>query len=121
MTKYTDEKKAGFNIRKGDDGSVEFFARANDDNSVPEDIVNKLKPYLKKYKQDKNIHHHLYDRTLMFGATKESGTFVCVYCEAAKRPLHLVVIDGIRMQEYRQIIGESLNPEKHLAKKVYIK
>lgn len=113
-------KESKFTTRREEAEQFEFIAEVNDDNSVPEDILNELELHLKRYEPSKNIHYHLYDNTMFFGATKEHGIFLCIYCEASKMPLHLVEINGIRCQDYKQIIGESLNPEKHSAKKVYI-
>lgn len=120
MTTYTGEKKSGVTVKRDDKGSFEFIARVNDDNTVPEDIANKLKPYLNGYTPNKNIHYHLYGGTMFFGATKECGAFVCIYCEAGKMPLRTVMINGIRMQDYRQVIGESDRQQKIAAQKVYI-
>ena len=118
------KEKSRSTIRIGETGSFEFIARVNDDNSVPKEVINELEPYIKRYNPDKNIHYHLYDMTLFFSATKEHGTFICTYCEFRKMPLQLIMKDGIRMQDYRQIIGESTisdyEREKHKAKIVYL-
>ena len=106
-------------IRSG----FEFTAQADKNNSLEkEDIINELKPYIERYKPDKNIHYHLYQwdkggayDTLFFGATKKQGTFECIYCKMSGKPDHIVVINGIRALDYRQVV---IDPTR--SKKVYI-
>lgn len=114
------KKKYKFTAKVDEKGMFEFISMVNEDNSVPDYVIDELKPYLRRYKLNKNIHYHLYGGTLFFGATTEHGAFVCIYCEASKMPLQLILKDGIRMQDYRQIIGESDRQQKVAAKKVYI-
>lgn len=119
------KKKPKFTTRVPlyDKEGFEFTAQADKNNSLEKkDIINELKPYIERYKPDKNIHYHLYQwdkggayDTLFFGATRKHGTFVCIYCEMSGKPHHIVVIDGIRMLDYRQVISDPTR-----SKKVYI-
>lgn len=117
------KKKSKFNTRipPYDKEGFEFTAQVNENNSL-EDIINELKPYTERYKPDKNIHYHIYQwdkggayDTLFFGATRKQGTFVCIYCKMNGKPDHTVVINGIRVLDYKQVV---IDPTR--SKTIYI-
>lgn len=58
--KMDPKKKHRFTTREPlyDKKGFEFTGQT-DDNSL-EDIINELKPYIRRYKPDKNVHYHLY-------------------------------------------------------------
>ena len=118
------KKKSKFTIRipPYNKGGFEFTAQVSENNSL-DDIINELKPYVGRYKSDKNVHYHLYQwdkggayDTLFFGATKKQGTFECIYCKMSGQPDHIVVINGVRMLDYRQVVIEPARSKKVDAK-----
>lgn len=109
-----------FSTKVDGSGNFEFIALVNEDNSVPKIILTDLEYYLKKYERSKNIHYHLYEGTMFFGATSESGKFTCIYCEAAKMPLQTEMFGGIRVQHYRQVVGEGMSHDKKVGEIVYV-